>query len=288
VDTTHARKTKVILHFGAHKTGTSLIQKFMRDRKEILSRLGIVFVSRSESDELIGWGTKFRTNPKPLQQQVHSLAESGCRYIVISHENSLGKPFSQGSCGLYNKSGEQINAFAEALSNYDLTFIYYIRRQWEFVESYYIQTVHQGSSKTFKEWYTSIGGSANLSWRPLVENLRMIQGGSTIIKDFGTLVENGQEWYLKDFFECFIDTESIPPVEYKSKRNISVGETGLKMLRAANMFTDTAAERKLLRKFFQLHFNNLNYPRPNLLNPEEQMRIKEKYASELVELLKNN
>jgi hypothetical protein len=121
-----------------------------------------------------------------------------------------------------------------------------------------------------------------------VENLRTIQGGSTIIKDFGTLVENGQEWYLKDFFECFIDTESIPPVEYKSKRNISVGETGLKMLRAANKFTDTAAERKLLRKFFQQHFNNLNYPRPSLLNPEEQMRIKEKYASELVELLKNN
>lgn len=260
----------------------------MRDRKEILNQHGIVFVSRSESDELIGWGTKVRTNPKPLQQQVHSLAESGCRYIVISHENSLGKPFSQGAGGLYNKSAEQINAFAEALSNYDLTFIYYIRRQWEFVESYYIQTVHQGSSKTFEEWYASIGRSENLSWRPLVESLRTIQNGSTIIKDFGTLIENGQEWYLKDFFECFIDTESSPPVDYKSKRNISVGESGLKMLRAANKYTDTAAERKLLRKFFQRYFNNLNYPRPNLLSSEEQRSIKEKYASELVELLKTN
>lgn len=276
------------MHLGAHKTGTSLIQKFIRDNEEMLCQLGIAYIGRSESDELIGWGTKIRTDPKPLQQRIHSIAERGYRYVVISHENSLGKPFGQDSTSLYDKSADQINALTDALADCNLTFIYYIRRQWEFVESYYIQTIHQGSHKSFEEWYASIGRSDNLSWRPLVNNLRGSQSSSTIIKDFATLVEKGQEWYLRDFFESFLEPESIPPIEYKSKRNISVGEPGLKMLRAANEFADTAAERKLLRKFFQKNFNNLNYPRPQLLEPEEMERIKEKYGSELVELLESN
>lgn len=260
----------------------------MRDRVEILRQLGIDFVSRSESDELIGWGTKIRTNPEPLQEKIRSLAENGCRYIIISHENSLGKPFGKGSRGLYDSSTEQIRAFAEALSSYDLTFIYYIRNQWELVESYYIQTVQQGSCKTFNEWYASIGGSTNLSWKPLVENLKRVQGGAKIVKDFTTLVENGQEWYLRDFFSCFAAPENIPPIEYKAKRNISVGEPGLKMLREANKFAKTITERKLLRKFFQKNFNNLKYPRPHLLSPEEKIKIKDKYGTELIELVGEN
>ena len=47
---------KIVVHVGAHKTGTSLIQKYMRDKPEQLTPFGVRAVSRSDTNTLIGWG----------------------------------------------------------------------------------------------------------------------------------------------------------------------------------------------------------------------------------------
>lgn len=285
VNTSINSRPKVILHFGAHKTGTSLIQKYMRDRASELSKRRIGFIQRSDLDDFIGWGSRFANNPDTLRQKLEEIAEAGCKHIAVSHENSLGKPFVNGSSSLYGQALPRINAYVGALRDFDLTFIYYLRCQWEFVESYYIQKVHQGSSESFEDWYKSIRGHNFLSWRPLVEVMRNSAASSGVIKDFASILENGQEWYIGDFFAVFVELNDIPSVNYKTKRNISVGESGLAMLRAANAFAVNCSERKLLRKFFQANFNNLKYPRPSLLKPEQMDRIKAMYSNEMVDFL---
>ena len=44
------------LHVGAHKTGTSLIQKFFRDEVAPAATLPIAVVGRADTNRLIGWG----------------------------------------------------------------------------------------------------------------------------------------------------------------------------------------------------------------------------------------
>ena len=94
-------KQKIVLHFGAHKTGTSLLQKFMRDRPDEVTKSGIYAISRSETNTLIGWGNKFSKDPSKLTSRIDSLKKQGFKYIVVSHENALGRPFVKGGKSLY-------------------------------------------------------------------------------------------------------------------------------------------------------------------------------------------
>lgn len=59
----------VVLHVGAHKTGTSLIQKYFRDRPEQLDPGAVTAIDRSEMKGLIGvWGHVVVDRPRVLRR----------------------------------------------------------------------------------------------------------------------------------------------------------------------------------------------------------------------------
>ena len=186
------RKAIVVLHFGAHKTGTSLLQKFMRDRPNEITRSGIYAISRSETNELLGWGNNFLKNPTNLVNRIDSIYSKGFKYIVISHENALGRPFVKGGEFLYPLASSLIDNYRHHLSKYDVRFIFYIRDTADFVESYYIQTVQEGSCRSFRKWLASFGGCENLSWSPLVKSIKLANFNSLEIINFQMQLNTGK------------------------------------------------------------------------------------------------
>jgi len=233
-----------------------------------MKELRIAAVSRSYSNVCVGWGEKFSARPQLLKDEIKKLIDAGNKYIVVSHENSLGRPFKRECSHLYPNAKNLAESYRDHLQEFNPLMVFYTRSQSSFLQSYYIQTVHEGSTKSFREWYDPIQQTIELSWLWSINALRSTNF-LTVIKKFEDLSSGGQEDYIASFLKIFLPTEDLPKFKYLAKRNISVGDIGLKMLLKCNKHVRTNAERKLLRKFFQENFNNTNYPRPTLLNDRE-------------------
>ncbi len=183
-----AASPSVVLHLGAHKTGTSVVQKFMRDRPRQMELLRLAAVPRSFTNEVIGWGAVPSEHPERLRDAVLETARrrlpiaggvrlpaalvgvlgSAPRTVIVSHENALGRPFGPRGSALYPYSADCANGLARSVGDLTQRVVYYLRSQEEFLESYYLQTVHQGGTATFDAWLSTKDTTASpgsRSWR---------------------------------------------------------------------------------------------------------------------------
>jgi hypothetical protein len=279
----------VVLHPGAHKTGTSLVQKYMRDRRDMLAAVGVMSLPRSEGDRLIRWGAAqdVKAGQEQLNQAIRVAEIAGCEHFVISHENTLGAPFVAEKNTIYPRLLERARNLKNALSRHNIVVVYYIRSQAQFLESYYLQTIHEGKDHTFKAWRRQVG-KPNLSWRPVYENLCEVFGKeSVILRSFDDDISQGQAVYLERFFSSFmnVDADAFGRFEYAPVRNPSIGAKGLKIARAVNGLLETSRERKSMRRFLQDNFSNIDYPRPVLLRAAQISELGQKYGAENSDLI---
>jgi hypothetical protein len=273
----------VVLHFGAHKTGTSLVQKYMRNRSSLCVTNKVYALPRGEGNKCIGWGRpeQLEKGREELLRKIEQAAAHGADYYVISHENSIGPPFIPRSEDLYAHR-KRVLALRAELEGNDFRVVYYIRSQADFLESYYLQTVHEGSTKEFDHWRRRSEPSS-LSWRPVYETLCDVFGGKNVVlRSFEKDIAQGQASYLKNFFASFmpVNSASWGNFKYRKVHNPSVGDKGLAMALAINRFRETREERKAIRKFLQNHFSNRSYPRPVLLTDSEKRELKNRYDVE--------
>lgn len=274
---------QVVYHVGAHKTASSLLQKFMRDNRDVLRRRRIYYLSRSELNDLVGWGKKLLTRPEALEGRIAEvLANPWYRTVVISHENTLGPPFKEGAGHLYPRGPELAEQLARALQRWPSRAFLYIRPQDEFIESYYLQRIHQGHRQSFAEWLEQIDLEA-VSWRPVADALVEHFGAERVqVVDFG-LIRQGQNAFIADFLRRVDPANRIEP-DYRPVRNASISDKGLKIALAANKHLRNDWERKAMRTFLQKHFSNRRYPRPVLFSEEQKLRVRTTYAREYEEL----
>lgn len=269
----------VVYHVGAHKTASSLLQKFMRDNGDVLRRHRIHYVSRSEMNDLVGWGKRLLTRPGGLETRIaEALADPWYHSVVLSHENTMGPPFKDGAAHLYPRGPELAAQLARTLQRWPSRVFLYVRPQDEFVESYYLQRIHQGHRLSFTDWLEEIDLDS-LSWRPLADALVEHFGAENVeIVDFG-LIRQGQNAFLADFLRRVEPAGRIDP-DYRPVRNPSISGKGLKIALAANKHLRNDWERKAMRTFLQKHFSNRQYPRPVLFSEEQKMQVRTRYASE--------
>lgn len=273
-------------HVGAHKTGTSMVQRYLERCPETYRDHGVDFVNRDEMSRLASWGNALTNEPDLLRARLSRFAADPTRRALFgSYENLIGRPFSAGQPGLYPSATRNLAALAQISSSLGAavtTKVFLsIRRQSEFLESYYLQSVHEGASRAFGDWLDTVDLN-RLSWRPIVSSMVDLFGPEQVeIVDFG-LVKAGQGGYIGRFMRVLdpdFDDRFDPPKRY----NRSVSEKGLRMALAANPFIEGAAERRRLRKFLQLRFSNVDYPRPDLLSADQAAEIDAPFAAELRE-----
>lgn len=275
---------EVVYHVGAHKTASSLLQKYMRDHRRLLHRHGIYYIGRSEMNDCVGWGKKLLTDPGILRARVaEGFADDPVyRRLVTSHENTLGPPFKPGAPHLYPRGPELAEGLATALRDWPARVLLYIRPQDEFVESYYLQRIHQGRRESFADWLAELDLDA-LSWRPVADALAAHFGRDRVeVIDFG-LIRQGQNAFIADFFRR-VDPEVDLQPDYRPVRNPSISDKGLRIALAANGHLRTDWERKAMRKFLQKYFSNRAYPRPVLFTDAQKHQLRARYAAEYEEL----
>ena len=168
----------------------------------------------------------------------------------------------------------------------DSSLVVHIRSQETFVESYYLQRVHEGYYGPFDEWISGVD-LGNISWRPMVDGLIEAFGLERItVLDFDT-IRAGQKQFLSDFLEVIAPGQTVS-VAYPPLRNPSISAQGLRIALNVNPLLETAIERKAMRKFLQREFNNTKGKRPTLLSAEQSAELRNAYADENAEILKTN
>jgi hypothetical protein len=270
-------------HIGAHKTGTSVLQRYLNRDGDVLDRYGVELISRAELGRFVRWGSALVEDPESFRQRVEQVRQTRHVGIFGSNENIVGRPFVKAEGGrLYPHAPRNIAALGDAIGACRPLIFLSIRPQHEFIESYYLQTVHQGGSKTFRRWLKGVDLAA-LSWRPLVDALLAAVGpdGFELI-DF-RLIRQGQEAYIRRFL-----TRLIPgfdePIEYSQPVNRSISERGLRIALDVNPLLKPG-EHHALRKFLQRHFSNVDQPRPELLHEDEKQELTARYGAEYDELV---
>jgi hypothetical protein len=274
---------RVAFHVGAHKTATSLVQKYLRDKPEQFEGRGLVYVPRGDMNKYVGWGGKLVEDPDQLGDRVRAeLDKPGTRLVFLSHENTLGRPIVSRKPGLYPHARKNLRAARKALAGLDVTIVISIRQQVDFLQSYYLQLVHEGGHDSFDDWFASID-TDELSWRPMMDAVVDLFGPNSLrVIDFDQ-IKKGQNEFLKSFF-ARIDTDVDMDPNYKPVRNASISEKGLKIALASNPYLESQDERSLMRKFLQTHFSNRDYPRPELLPETTARALRERYLAEYEQL----
>jgi hypothetical protein len=253
-------KTRLVLHVGAHKTGTSLVQKFFRDNPSFADKHNIDYIPRSDCNELIGWGKVPLRDPELLRDRLRfERRTKPGQLILISHENSLGKPFIPGDLGLYPETLRCARGLKKATRAFDTQVVFYMRPLADFVESYYLQTIHEGRTHSVEEWLEGQDPSS-WSWVPVLEALDEVFGPESVsIGDFSEIA-NGQEDFLRLFLQR-IGVTKASGLSYKSVRNASISARGLAMAMDVNQMLKTGDERHETRKFIQKHWSNRQFER---------------------------
>ncbi|MGQ0845164.1 MAG: hypothetical protein ACT4QF_13635 [Sporichthyaceae bacterium] len=276
----------VALHIGAHKTGTSVLQRYLRENEDLMARRRVKHLRRAHLSQMVGWGDRLAAEPEPLRDRLTRFGwDPRYRTLIGSYENLVGRPFTRAGKGvLYPNGPRNVDALARAVGATHCKVLLSIRPQADFVESYYLQTVHQGGHETFAEWLRLVDLDA-LSWQPIVEAMRARFGRENVeVVDF-RLIREGQEAFLRHILGR-IDSRLDRPVSYSEPKNRSVSARGLQMALAANPHLKTSEERGALRTFLQTHFSNLDGPRPVLFAPEQKADLWERYRAEYEDLVK--
>lgn len=280
----------LVLHLGAHKTGTSLVQKYLRDKEKLCARAGIWALPRGDGDQFIGWGKAAAVEaggPGLLDSMAQAQAR-GIRHFVLSHENSLGRPFKKNAGHLYPDAERHAEHLSRVLGDQPVRVIYYLRHQAAFLESYYLQTMHEGAWHDFDNFRAGLGQRHGFSWAPVYEGLCAVFGAQNVVlRSFEADISAGQAAFLRAFMTSFTsdDLSAFGEFDYEPVRNPSLGTRGLELARGINPMLRNTAERRLFRKMLQTHFSNRDYPRPELLTPEQRAQITAQYEAENAQLI---
>lgn len=269
---------RVVLHLGAHKTGTSLVQGYFRDQRRSTVRLGISRLNRGVTNQLIGSGQPVLDSPQLLRERLEAERALQPQAVLISHENALGPPFRPGEPGLYPQARSLAEALRQAVDGLEVQVVYYVRSLADFVESYYLQTIHQGMHHQFSEWYDTLD-RRSLRWSAVVATLDEVFGREHVaIGDFGEIAD-GQEAFLAGFMR----RARLPmpaTIDYPDVRNASVSARGLEIAMALNPHLDSADERRAARTFLQETFPNHSGERAEPMPEQVRAELDRAWAEE--------
>lgn len=279
------KNRRVVAHLGAHKTATSLIQNYFKNKRPYYLEQGVHFLTRQEIEVYVGWGGKVVAHPERIKEKLdEEFEKTSVSCLLFSIEDGFGRPYVADKGGLYPYHKKAVPAFHEALKEFDIRIVYSIRPQWEFLESYYLQKVNEGYFLTFSQFVKEVD-LEDLYWTPIIEKLHAQFGAENVtIMDFG-LIRQGQDTFLTEFIEKNLPAGCVPDLNYKKVHNPSISDRGLQMALRVNPLMLTSKEAGLVRRFLQNNFSNRNEPRPILMSETLKQELKDRYQTEYSSLV---
>lgn len=272
--------SKLYLHIGTHKTGTTEIQQSLLYAKSNLIKEKIVYVPYFPSSfEMMRIKCHDRNMISRcvdyLQKQTKEY--SGQYRFIMSFEGFSGD-LEQG----YKNSRFVAQILKEATCEFDVSVIVYLRRQDTFLESAYTQLIHQGGSFSFSEFRNKYDFSS-FNWLDLLNNYSEFFGKKNIILK---LYDKKYLPYNKSLVENFSDiigSASLKEVELKKSFNIGYDRPALEIARLCNPYLEQD-EKKILRRILQSSGTKSPISNYGYFTADERQKFMERYKDSNAEV----
>jgi hypothetical protein len=269
---------RVVIHVGAHKTGTSLVQRYFSDQPRKTRARGISLIPREDaSHQLVGWGQFLHERPEALRNRLEEEAAKQPSVVLMSNENTLGRPFMPNRSGLYPNAAWCVDGLLKACDGFDPHIVFYVRPIADFLESYYLQTVQQGAWHSFEDWYATLDGP--LAWTPALKALDDAFGAERVLVGDFAEITAGQNQFLQQFMTR-AGIPQPPTVVYEPVRNPSLSARGLEIALAINPHLSSAGERRASRMFLQKNFSNQVEDRARPMPEDLRRAVQDETAAE--------
>jgi hypothetical protein len=252
---------KVYLHIGLHKTGTSAIQRVLKQQANSLLRregcacLGYTF---GVGMETLAKAMNMRANNPSFvssfvdeirQEVTKALKRSDIDKLIFSAEQLAGNCY-QG----YTNHALVAEAMAEALKGHDVNVLLYLRNPGDLAESLYCQRIHEGQTLTPSEFVAGLSSDAFnylavlQSWEKAFGKLPTVRiydvinrsNPKAIIQDFACLVGS-------DVFAKGVDGQFVIP-SYSVEARIVARHVN-------SLLTNDRTARLNLRSFLEAHYS---------------------------------
>jgi len=295
---------RLVLHVGAHKTGTTLIQQVMRQRRKALLDHGVFFTEHQDPLALeVRLLNAIRAmsdipNPGPgigkrfarYFQLVREVGEnSNCANALMTSEELLGYSLPRSAeevdtvPSLYGNAGVALRVIADNSGMDDVLPVIYIREQASWLESQFRERVKNGGSHSFEEFlaYTDL---SKLSWEPVVDEIRSIFGQVVVRKyDLGrvdgrTFVQN-----FLDLVDPDLGLAIDVPDLGGAFSNQSLSAVGVELGQAVNGILSGHDRTKMLT-YIQKNFGSATHEKGNLLPASVVDEIRQRYDGEVERL----
>ncbi|WP_402466726.1 hypothetical protein [Isoptericola aurantiacus] len=172
-------RSRVVLHLGSQKTGTTAIQAWCRENGELLSRHGVA--ARTTQEEirtaLGGW---YDTSRDGADRRLREFLDAtGSHRVFYSSESNVGPSFVAGAPDLYPRRRACLEGIDRATADRERTVQFTIRSYGPFLESAYLQQLKHGRAQSFAAFTADIDPA--FSWVPVVQDLVDVFGAENVV-----------------------------------------------------------------------------------------------------------
>ena len=226
---------KIFLHLGMTKTGSTSLQMFFHNNRDVISKKGIFY-------------------PETIKKKVnhHNLIfqKENRDFLISQIENTNYDSYVISSENLYKYFIPTVPDFNEIISKYDVYPIIYLRRQETWIQSIYQQLVCQ--------WEFKFKGNIDEFIESMSEHLRYIDIISYYDKLYGAKLSVRSYEYVSKKTDIFSDFCSVINLDTAGvdlasrKANQSMSYTGTEIIRTLNILgvpMDQRNYRKLISFF---------------------------------------
>lgn len=277
-------KTKLYIHIGTWKTGSSTIQYHLKHNIPKLKEEGIIYLA---SDQKIVEDYKVIREAQEVDQQFIQGSRAKLKYILetkqktneqhrilTSSESFSGNPFE----GFKN-----VHIVAQTLKqitkdlNLDIYIIVYLRRQDDFIESMYTQSIHLGASHSFEEFLAHFDVTS-FNWEYLLQSYADNFGKDKLIVRRYHKQFLPEENSLLQSFGKIIDSKFLENYTSTNSRNRGLSRDALEISRITNKYFDNDTQYQL-RNIFQEVNSKEPFEKYAFFNGHERTKYLSRYSA---------
>jgi hypothetical protein len=189
---------RLILHIGAHRTGTTAIQKMLVDNRVELVRRGVTPIVRRDlvASPWLAPLLALHRHPLGALACILGLRRLPGETLIVSEENILGLMPGLNPPGFYPNHARALRGLALLSRFFETSVRWVVRRQDRFLESAYAFRVSRGATEDFETYCARYARS--LHWHPIARALASARYDLRIAP-FEALVVGARERQLAEF-----------------------------------------------------------------------------------------
>jgi len=282
---------KMFIHAGPPKTGTTLIQTQLFAKSEALRAAGIAYISNEGIVErqrrrfydypTVGFDKLQAEFGASIDIELQRLKVGEAESAIVSWEAILGPPYFPVKSDIFPYAPIVISQIHQAVSKrgFEPHFIFHVRRQDEFLESWALQRVQAGNLLPFKEFVDGFVDIKKISWLRILDASVGVFGQDRTHALLFDDLSRGPQFYL-DRFMSVIDPSVTVQYDMSLFSRLSFSAMAYEIALESFKSIRKRDHRRKFTRFLQDNCDSRTYGRCIFLDDEERAEMVEFYREE--------